>query len=252
MLYLHDVWVNWFEGEENGYNVCSFHEWRKADGIEILDQIPVLYIEEEVYTYIENDLQDLPKSLLEIIYQKAYIRKNQERKPLEYAVIITDGESIMAFDTMGYEIPIRKSRLIPRQERLVLDLIKGRQPESFHISNREPKEYHILSLPPQAMTGLTRRERQLKQLLMIAIDQLEATNRLEELRYWLTEWKPERYHEIKQMDFNEAWTTLYNDLLNGWSTRHENFCRQIIKGQTYYENIWEREQQGDVSQTLRP
>ena len=24
MLYLHDVWVNWFEGEENGYNVCHF------------------------------------------------------------------------------------------------------------------------------------------------------------------------------------------------------------------------------------
>ncbi|WP_412055900.1 hypothetical protein, partial [Bacillus haynesii] len=22
MLFLHDVWVNWFEGEENGYNVC--------------------------------------------------------------------------------------------------------------------------------------------------------------------------------------------------------------------------------------
>ncbi|MGG3326699.1 hypothetical protein ABEQ76_22365, partial [Bacillus velezensis] len=20
MLFLHDVWVNWFEGEENGYN----------------------------------------------------------------------------------------------------------------------------------------------------------------------------------------------------------------------------------------
>lgn len=24
MLYLHDVWVNWFEGEENGYSVCYF------------------------------------------------------------------------------------------------------------------------------------------------------------------------------------------------------------------------------------
>ncbi|HEX6923002.1 MAG TPA: DUF3603 domain-containing protein, partial [Bacillales bacterium] len=31
MQYLGDVWVNWFEGEENGYNVCDFHEWRKDD-----------------------------------------------------------------------------------------------------------------------------------------------------------------------------------------------------------------------------
>lgn len=34
MLFLHDVWVNWFEGEENGYNVCHFHEWRKEDTVE--------------------------------------------------------------------------------------------------------------------------------------------------------------------------------------------------------------------------
>lgn len=41
MLFLHDVWVNWFEGEENGYNVCHFHEWRKEDTVELLDQTPV-------------------------------------------------------------------------------------------------------------------------------------------------------------------------------------------------------------------
>lgn len=42
MLFLHDVWVNWFEGEENGYNVCHFHEWRKEDTVELLDQVPLL------------------------------------------------------------------------------------------------------------------------------------------------------------------------------------------------------------------
>ncbi|MCT4572190.1 DUF3603 domain-containing protein, partial [Bacillus thuringiensis] len=45
MLYLHDVWVNWFEGEENGYNVCHFYEWRKDDTIELLDQVPLLKVD---------------------------------------------------------------------------------------------------------------------------------------------------------------------------------------------------------------
>lgn len=62
MLYIHDVWVNWFEGEENGYNICSFHEWRKSDGIEILDQAPILFIDDHTFQYIENDLQDIPPS----------------------------------------------------------------------------------------------------------------------------------------------------------------------------------------------
>lgn len=37
MLYFYDVWVNWFEGEENGYNVCYFYEWRKDDCVELFD-----------------------------------------------------------------------------------------------------------------------------------------------------------------------------------------------------------------------
>src|SRR5690625_5207573 len=127
MLYLHDVWVNWFEGEENGYNVCYFHEWRKSDRIELLDQIPLLYINEALYKYIENDMQDLPKSLLDLIYKRSYIRKGQSRTALEYACIVTDGNDIIAIDTVGYQIPIRKSRLIPRQEQIVFDMIKNKK-----------------------------------------------------------------------------------------------------------------------------
>ncbi|MGN8644606.1 YjbA family protein [Gracilibacillus sp. HCP3S3_G5_1] len=251
MLYLHDVWVNWFEGEENGYNVCPFHEWRKSDGIEILDQAPILFIDDKTFEYIENDLQDIPQSMLDQIYQRAYIRKNQEREQLDYACIITDGFSVLAFDTMGYHIPIRKSRLIPRQERLVYDLIKGRTAKSYSLPTHIDKEFHILSLPPEYMVGLTRRERQLKQLLMIAMDQLEVGNRLEEIRYWLTEWAPEQYHTIKKMTFKEAWEKLYQDLVIGWSSKHENFCEQIIKGQAFYEDIWEREQQPYSTKSLR-
>lgn len=77
MLYMHDVWVNWFEGEENGYNVSHYHEWRKNDGIELLDQVPLLYITEDLYNYIENDMFDLPERLLNKICNRAYIRKGQ-------------------------------------------------------------------------------------------------------------------------------------------------------------------------------
>ncbi|SER86720.1 Protein of unknown function [Gracilibacillus ureilyticus] len=251
MLYLHDVWVNWFEGEENGYNICSFHEWRTSDGIEILDQVPVLYIDKETFHTIENDLHDIPKEILEQIYKRAYIRKNQERKVLEYACVVTDGRSILAFDTMGYQIPIRKSRLIPRQERLVLELIEGREVKTYHNNEPGEKEFHILSLPPESMMGLTRRERQLKQLLMIALDQLQVSKCLEEIRYWLTEWQPENYAMIKNMNFKEAWTHLYNDLVTGWSHKHEAFCRQIMKGQAFYENILEEEQNNRTTKSVK-
>lgn len=244
MLYLHDVWVNWFEGAENSYNVCYFHEWRKTDQIELLDQVPLLYITDELYEYIENDLQDLPSLLLKKIHDCAYIRKGQKRMPLEYASVVTNGKEIVAFDTVGYEIPIRKSRLIPRQEQIVYDMIKHEKQLDFKIPlENYRKTYHLLSIAPDQMFGLTRRERQLKQVLMMALDQLRMTKHIEELRYWLTEWQPKKYPLIRYMNETEVWEALYQGLKNGWSKKHEEFGSKLIKGHPVLEKMWSLEQE---------
>jgi len=242
MLYLHDVWVNWFEGEENGYNVCHFHEWRKDDGVELLDQAPLLKVEPILFHYIENDLSELPQQLLDDIFQKAYLRKNHERVQLEYCFVVTDGVGILAVDTIGYSIPIRKSRLIPRQEQLVYEMIANHDARKYHfLQNSVDKDFHILSPEPDLMTGLTRKERQLKQLLFMALDQLHTSKNEAEVRYWFTEWCPERYSSIQELNFESAWQQLFEETKYGWSRRHETFCENLIKGQPFFEKLWEME-----------
>ncbi|WP_173916950.1 YjbA family protein [Halobacillus sp. Marseille-Q1614] len=245
MLYMHDLWVNWFEGEENGYNVCQFHEWRKEDGIELVDQIPLLYIEEDLYEFIENDLQELPRSLLDDIYKRTYVKNNQERRTIDYAAVVTDGKRVLVFDTLGYSLPVKKSRLIPRQERLVFDMVEGKRPAVYMIESVSPKEHHILSLSPEKMAGLTRRERQLKQLLMMALDQLKNTDHPEEVGYWLTEWDPAQYQDIKHITTEDAWQRLYYGTIEGWSKQHEELCGKIIKGQPFFETMWQAENHKD-------
>lgn len=242
MLYLHDVWVNWFEGEENGYNVCHFHEWRKDDGVELLDQVPLLKVEPVLFHYIENDLAQLPQQMLDDIYQKAYIRKNHERIQLEYCFIISDGQEILAVDTIGYNIPVRKSRLIPRQEQLVYEMLENTDAVNYKFKQCQlTKEFHLLSPEPDLMTGLTRKERQLKQLLFMALDQLQSIGNEAEIRYWYTEWCPENYSMIQTMRCEEAWRELYEEIKNGWSKKHEGFCENLIKGQPFFEKLWEME-----------
>lgn len=249
MMYLHDVWVNWFEGEENGYNVCHFHEWRKDDTVELLDQAPLLKIDPLLFSYIENDLLEIPQQLLNDIFQKAYIRKNHERIQLEYCFIITDGKGILAVDTLGYHLPIRKSRLIPRQEQLVFDMVADQETEIYHFEEKEvkQKEYHILSPDPEMMCGLTRKERQLKQLFFMALDQLYATKNVAEVRYWYTEWNPQKYAWIQNMSFEQVWENLYDETKYGWTPRHELLCENIIKGQPFFEKLWEMEQEPKVN-----
>lgn len=243
MLYMHDVWVNWFEGEENGYGVSYFHEWRKTDQIELLDQVPVLYINEALYSYIENDMRELPKDMLEKIYRRGYLRNGQKRTALEYVCIITDGKDILVFDTIGYHIPIRKSRLIPRQEQIVYEMIQKSKQHTFSIPTKNyQKEYNLLSLEPELMVGLTRKERQLKHILMMALDQLLTTNHLGELRYWLTEWDPKQYPFIHYMNEQQVWQILYDGIKIGWSPLHVEIGQKLIKGQPFLEKMWEIEQ----------
>lgn len=246
MLYLHDIWVNWFEGEENGYGVCYFHEWRKTDQIEIVDQAPLLYVNNEIYHYIENDMNELPSKMLDMVYKRAYIRIDQKRVALDYAFILTNGIDIIAIDTIGYQIPLRKSRLIPRQEQLVYQLIKGKKKIHFPLPRHSTKkEYSILSLAPQYMYGLTRSERQLKQVLMIALDQLKTANHLEEMRYWLTEWNPKKYPDLHKMDEEEVWQALFNGVKEGWTKNHQALAVKLIKDQPFLEKMWGLEQTYD-------
>jgi hypothetical protein len=243
-----DVWVNWFEGEENGYNVCDFHEWRKHDFIELLDQVPLIKVETDLFLFIENDLCDLPSPLLEDVRNKSYIRKNNQREVIEYCFIATDGKRHIVVDTLGYTVPIRKSRLIPRQEKIVIE--KAETMETIHYDwehTGEAKEYHILSPDPTWMFGLTRKERQLKQILLMALDQLQSSGKLEEIRYWYTEWFPKQYNESRTLSFDEAWLKLFNVVKNGWSDKHYDLCERIIKGQPYFEKIWELEQGAKVN-----
>ncbi|WP_409305927.1 YjbA family protein [Peribacillus sp. SCS-155] len=243
MLYLHDVWVNWFEGEENGYNICHFHEWRKDDGIELLDQVPLLKISAPLFNYIENDLSELPEALLNDVYQKAFARKNHERIQMDYCFVVTDGQGILAVDTIGYHIPIRKSRLIPRQEQIVYDMVEDHDAMDYTFSEKKnaKKEHHILSLSPDYMKGLTRKERQLKQLLFMALDQLFTAKNTPEIRYWYTEWAPEKYGYIMELEFENAWQELYQELLEGWSDKHLLLCEHLVKGQPFFEKLWEME-----------
>lgn len=242
MLYLHDVWVNWFEGEENGYNICHFHEWRKDDGVELLDQVPLLKINPVLFNCIENDLAELPQQLLADVHQKAYLRKNHERVQLDHCVVISDGSGILAIDTMGYNIPIRKSRLIPRQEQLVFEMLETTETINYNFDSQAgKKDFHILSPDPELMRGLTRKERQLKQLLFMAIDQLHSSSNVAEIRYWFTEWSPERYEHIQNLSFEDAWLQLFEEIQYGWTSKHKNFCENIIKGQSFFEKLWEME-----------
>ena len=114
-------------------------------------------------------------------------------------------------------------------------MIGQHEPAKYAFEKEQvDKEHHILSPNPEIMQGLTRKERQLKQLLFMALDQLYSSKNAAEIRYWYTEWSPELYGEIQVMDFEDVWNRLYEDVKYGWTEKHSNLCENLIKGQAFF------------------
>ncbi len=245
MLHLHDVWVNWFEGEECGMNVCEFHEWRKSDHVELLEQVALLKINSDLYRTIENGMNELPNQLLKDIYQQSFIRRKNERSVLDYCAVITDGVGILTIDTIGYTIPIRKSRIVPRHEQQILEQVAKLEATYYEFDPlylvTQKNEINALAPHPSALHGLTRKERGLKKLLLLALEHVYLSQNVSEIRYWFTEWFPEKYHEARHADFEEVWSSFYEAISVGWTHKHELFCEKIIKGQNYLEQLWDIE-----------
>lgn len=244
MLYLHDVWVNWFINEEHGYNVCHYHEWRKNDHIELIEQMPVLYVTEALYHYMENRLHELPRALLQKIENKTYYRTGHQRELIKYACIVTDGRGVLAIHTNEHTVPMKKSRLTPKQTQRVLRLTKRQR--QLHINvphSHDTEDKQSIAFQAEIMYGLTRRERQLKRLLMIAMYQLKHANNSDEIIYWCTEWDRTKSFSLNKQSVEQMWHELMNEIKYGWSKAHETFCEQIVKRHPMLEKYWQREQQ---------
>jgi len=40
---------------------------------------------------------------------------------------------------------------------------------------------------------------------------------------------------------------LFNETIDGWSDKHRDFCENLIKGQPFFEKLWEIENESKVN-----
>lgn len=240
MLYMHDVWVNWFEREENGYNVHHFHEWSKKDSVVLLDTTVIVKVTMELFNYIENSLEPIPIEILNDTEGKSFLRKKTDRIKLKNAFVMSDGQNVLAVDCNNSEIAYKKSRLIPRQYQIALDIISDPSNQIYELHRKDDftKEYSIISPEPSTMVGLTRREKRLKQILYLVLDEIKMLNNVEKLKYL--------YGEVSNSTkMPSNFEALLNDFLDkiaiGWKKEFEDALNVGIQGNEYLRNLYNEE-----------
>lgn len=240
-----DVWVNWFYNEEKSYNVCQFYEWRNlTDKIESIDEMPLLKISSELFTYIENGLHTIPFDMLKLIENVSKFKpKGKNAKNLKYACVITDGKRVLAIDTDGTHLPRKKSKLVIKQENLIINIVEGSKMEEsvFEYTPVHKQENMFKLVPDECMVGLIRRERYLKELLFMIFEQLQDEKDIHRLRYFYSEWNPKGQHSIKELNYDELFLTLFSEVKLGWSNNHHDLLKALLRLDPLYKILYDDE-----------
>ena len=241
MNYLHDVWCNWVDGTTRGYSIPHYHEWKDEDSVQLIDQIPLLLITPELFDFLEDGYDDIPQEILDHIHNRAFIQgKNGSKKRIAYAMVTTDGHRVLTINTEGDKLPSLKSRMIPRQERLVLEMMEDLVPFSLKWEMPETEEEddtlggQMLYMKAEYMGGLTRTEREMKEILMDCLYNVYCSKNRAEVIYWYIELFPVMYGEkaLQVAELEDLVSHMFDFLKEGWSQRHEEFGYTLVK---YYD-----------------
>ncbi|WP_025909300.1 DUF3603 family protein [Priestia flexa] len=227
MNYESDVWVKWESGKVNGNDVSEFHEWQKEDKVELIKQIPLIRVTTEFMDYVEYGLNRLPEDLLVSTENEAEVNNG---KKIKNAFIISNGERILAVHTNNTKIPIYKSRLIPRQELQFLHTINEMAVTEYAFTPKK-NVYGYLNLEPRALYGLFRKERNLKQVLYMALNDLKITDNkdVNKLRYLYGEWNYEGLNGVKDYTYEEIIDRLGEEMLMGWTDKHKRVTEFLVQ-----------------------
>lgn len=239
MLYAHDIWVSWHRNCLNRLDVPRFDEWRDTEDVfELIDQIPLLYVTADLYEAIVDEEKELPKSLLSAIQDRTKVKVDYVQQSIKFAAVVTDGEEVMTFRAIdGYMAPIEKSRLIIRQERMVLEMIEPFEPEDYGYKKVvESYDWLVdgIRLEKEHFVGLTRTERNMKKLGVSVLEDLYLNERMDELIYWFVEWNPKVYESLLEWSFDEAWQAMLEGYRAGWSDHHVEFTNRLCSGTEYH------------------
>lgn len=256
---IQDVWINWSDGEDKRNRLPEYFEWKEEDKPHNFVQMPVVLIDSELLSFIEEECKELPRDLLKLIEGQARnLNPATKRVRKEnYAAVLTDGERILAIYTEGSKKPTLKSRLIPRQDNIVRKLVEDEDVAEIKWEKPEVKKpkgdgsliQSILEVNPLDVIGLTRKERELREILIENVFRLSCSDNDSEIMYWYVELFPEQYgtKEIKNMTRDDMLKDIFDTIKTGWTSRHLEFGNNLVKYYDDSKDLWDKLVKEDVS-----
>ncbi len=187
MNYIYDIVLCFNKYDLN----INFYEWNNNDNFTYIEKIPIYRITDIGMDEINNHLIKIDKKLLSNIHNKTYSKNGI----INYSLLVTDMNRVVGLKFSKDGLLIEKSDLLIDEEDVVI--------EEASLLDLDIFEFDKLDSYSDEMF-LTRREKYIKNSLILELDYLYNNKKYDEINYL--------YYEV----FNEAKSihNKYLDLVN--------------------------------------
>ncbi|HLR65294.1 MAG TPA: DUF3603 family protein [Pseudogracilibacillus sp.] len=231
-MYMYDVQVNWkIVNKREG--VLEYYEWEAEDDIETVAQMPVIFVRDDVFQYMYERTDDVPKKLLKLIRNETVLMKYDHEFIYKYACILSNKKDVFAFHWNDTYQEMKKSKLSFKQERFVLTYgdrakIEPIFPPLFtYRKKRKPNAF---------LLGLTRREKTMRQMLLQMVGYITRKNDRYELIYWLKELHYDQFaHCADRLTMEQLKHYLRQTVAKDWRQEYEGLLFAMTSLYPHYE-----------------
>ena len=202
MTYIYDVLLNFSDTER----IVEFFEWNNNDSIDHIKRIPLIRISSNAFNELINNNIIVEKEFLDKIQDSTWMYK--KTKNIEYAVLITDLNKVIAFEFNKEGKIIAKSGLLLDEEEEIIE-------ESYDLKE-ENLNYKIESKINNNIF-LTREEQKKQKYLLLELDNIVKENNKNKLNFL--------YHEIflkDKLTFEEKYLKLKEDIEKNYTSKYNN------------------------------
>ena len=208
MTYIYDVLLNFSDTER----IVEFFEWNNNDSIDHIKRIPLIRISSNAFNELINNNIVVEKEFLDKIQDSTWMYK--KTKNLEYAVLITDLNKVIAFEFNKEGKIIAKSGLLLDEEEEIIE-------ESYDL--KEEKLNYKIESKINNNIFLTREEQKKQKYLLLELDNIVKENNKNKLNFL--------YHEIflkDKLTFEEKYLKLKEDIEKNYTSKYNNL-NEIVR-----------------------
>lgn len=174
MLYIYDILLNWCKDK-----LYDFFEWEKTDKLEHIKKIPLIRVERGLVNKFITKNVKLDESFPSKIYNLTEVYNSKNITKIPYAILLTDGASVLAVKLDKYGNIKFKSKLLIDEEEEILCLCN--RLDKYKLKYIETEDENMDDFT-------TRNEKKMRSFLLDDIETTYKKKDYEKLKYLYNEY----------------------------------------------------------------